>query len=517
MMNYWWVTRPKRRLNSVPEVLGTLAEVSLNQEWRGQRNTHLDLEDALEKAGLKRLGERRDQTGGGARTYQAWIFSLGLIFIQESTGQMKLTLAGEAIMNGASPVSVLKNQILKYQFPSAFSIGRGVDVSRRFHLRPFAFLLKLLSDPQIDFLTEEEIGKVVIVEAQSETERCYLSVRDKILDFRERGDRSLPEDFFQRYAPRRGVVNPAHPFSHLLDIANTCVNWLEYTQLAKRDDDRKLRILPEKTDEVKHILANLPLMIGRPEEQEVFQRKYGLDPNHQRDNRNLIGTRTITLEMLAEQKIRQAFVSEALKTPIAFISDDLVQQISEKTGLTVKLTEETLRRLYPHGAIGAFMSEYFEMAFRGREDATDFEKATAALFKDIFGFYTEHVGPQGLTPDVLLLSDQAGYSAIIDNKAYSKYSISNDHHNRMVQNYIGGLNRYYAGALPLAFFTYIAGGFGTNIDSQIVSISKESGVHGSAVSVANLIKMVENHSEYNHQTLRNLFSLDRQILLGDLK
>ena len=87
----------------------------------------------------------------------------------------------------------------------------------------------------------------------------------------------------------------------------------------------------------------------------------------------------------------------------------------------------------------------------------------------------------------------------------------------MVQNYIGGLNRYYAGNLPLAFFTYIAGGFGTNIDSQIVSISRESGVHGSAVSVANLIKMVENHSEYNHQTLRNLFSLDRQILLGDLK
>lgn len=229
MMNYWWVTRPKRRLNSVPEVLGTLAEVSLNQEWRGQRDTHLDLEEALEKAGLKRLGERRDQTGGGARTYQAWIFSLGLIFIQESTGQMKLTLAGEAIMNGASPVSVLKNQILKYQFPSAFSIGRGVDVSRRFRLRPFVFLLKLLCDPQIDFLTEEEIGKVVIVEAENETERCYLSVRDKILDFRERGDRSLPEDFFQQYAPRRGAVNPAHPFSHLLDIANTCVNWLEYT------------------------------------------------------------------------------------------------------------------------------------------------------------------------------------------------------------------------------------------------------------------------------------------------
>ena len=113
MINYWWVTRPKRKLNSIPEVLAVFSEISLNQEWDGQRNTHLSLEEALEEANLKRKGERRDHTGGGARTYRAWLASLGLIFTQESTGQIKLTLAGEAIMNGDSPVSVLKNQILK--------------------------------------------------------------------------------------------------------------------------------------------------------------------------------------------------------------------------------------------------------------------------------------------------------------------------------------------------------------------------------------------------------------------
>ena len=62
MINYWWVTRPKRKLNSVPEVLAGIAEVSLDIEWQGQRNTHLNVEEALEKAGLKRVGERRDQT-----------------------------------------------------------------------------------------------------------------------------------------------------------------------------------------------------------------------------------------------------------------------------------------------------------------------------------------------------------------------------------------------------------------------------------------------------------------------
>ena len=139
MLNYWWVTRPKRKLNSVPEVLSIFADLALNQEWEGQRDSHLAYEDALENAGLKRKGERRDQTGGGARTYKAWLVSLGLIFIQESTEKIKLTLAGEAIMNGDSPVEILKQQILKYQFPSAFSVGRGVKVNQRFKIRPFRF------------------------------------------------------------------------------------------------------------------------------------------------------------------------------------------------------------------------------------------------------------------------------------------------------------------------------------------------------------------------------------------
>ena len=54
MLNYWWVTRPKRKLNSIPEVLAAFADLSLNEEWDGQRNSHLAYEDALEQA-LKAL------------------------------------------------------------------------------------------------------------------------------------------------------------------------------------------------------------------------------------------------------------------------------------------------------------------------------------------------------------------------------------------------------------------------------------------------------------------------------
>lgn len=516
MLNYWWVTRPKRRLNAVPETLAAFAEIALNKEWAGQRESHLSLEEALENAGLKRTGQRRDQTGGGGRTYQAWLESLGLIFIQEKTEKIKLTLAGEAIMAGDSPVKVLTSQILKYQFPSAFSVSRGVQVAPRFRIRPFRFLLKLLSDERIAYLTEEELAKIVIVEAETENKRCFERIVARICDFRSVGDACLDEDFSLKYASSRGE-NFTHPFSHLLDVANTFFNWMEYTQLARRDEHRCLRILPERQADVDRILMNDQPFIPRPEEHEFFQRKYGIDPKHKKDTRDLTGSMNISPKMIAVQKIKNAFVGESLKSPITKITSALIDRISEQTGLNVHIVEDTLNLLYPHGAIGAFMTEYFEMAFKGREDAAEFEKATAALFKESFGFDTLHVGPVGLTPDVLLLSDSAGYQAIIDNKAYSKYSISNDHHNRMVHNYIEGLQNYSSSALPLAFFSYIAGGFGSNIASQLQSIAAETNVPGSGIGVSNMIRLVELNSQnpYSYERIKDIFSCNRLIEMRD--
>ena len=283
-------------------------------------------------------------------------------------------------------------------------------------------------------------------------------------------------------------------------------SWVHYKQV---------RILDEKTSEVEEILYSSPSFIDRPEQQEVFQRKYGLDPKHKKDMRNLTETKTITANIIAEQKIKQAFISESLKTPIGKITTDLIDRIAEKTGFEGMVVEVALLKLYPHGAIGSFMSEYFEMAFRGRDNAIEFELATVELFKNAFGFEAKHVGPIGLSPDVFILSDESKYIGIIDNKAYSKYTISNDHRNRMIHNYI---NTYSKGKYPLAFFSYISGGFGKNIDAQIKDIVTETAIHGSAISVSNVIKLVDNYGKngYDHSKIKDIFSLDRQILLADI-
>ena len=354
-------------------------------------------------------------------------------------------------MGGDSPVEILKGQILKYQFPSSFSIGRGVQVAPRFKIRPFRFLLKLLMDEKVGYLTEEEIAKIVVTEADNESTKCYNYIVDRIEQFRSYGDSCLDKDFAEKYKPSKGNVNYEKPYEHLMSLANTLINWLEYTQLVKRCEGC-VEILDDKVLEVQYILADNPNFIDRPEQQEYFQRKYGLDPKHKKDTRNLTAAKTITAAMIAKQKIMQAYITVSLNRPITKITNKVIDSVVYATGIDERTVETVLSSEYPNGSVSAFMTKYFEMAFKGRDEATEFEKATVELFQDVFGYETRHVGPIGLTPDVLLVSDSDGYQAILDNKAYHKYTISNDHYNRMVHNYIEKLSNYSESDKRLAFF-----------------------------------------------------------------
>jgi len=517
MINNWWVTRPKRKLVSVPEDLAVIASAAIDREWGGHRNLHLAVEDSLENAGLKREGERRDQGGGGARTYVAWLKSLGLLFTQRATGRLQLTLAGEELLKGKHPTYILTKQIFKYQFPSAFSVSRGVAVNPRFRIRPFKFLFRLLLDERIGYLTQDEIAKIVITEAEDESAKCYERIVGRILEFRDRGDRCLPEDFEELYpSTRRDVMTTAAV--RLNDVANTIINWMEFTQFICRDSAQRIRIAPDEVSNVQAEVFRECPFIDRVSDEEYFQRKFGVDPWHSKDLRNLSGTETVTAKLVARSNVQRQFLAIASRKPLLDIGTELVDEIAEVTGLQCAEVEDMLRDLYPNGAIGSFLPSYNAMAFSGTEKATDFEKATAAIFKDVLGFESRHVGPIGRTPDVLIMSDADGYQAILDNKAYSDYTVTNDHANRMVTNYIGELSRYSPSRLPLSFFAYIAGGFGRTVDAGIREICGKTHVHGSAMPVGNLIRMIELHSErpYSHAQIRDVFSVDRRVTIDDI-
>lgn len=244
-------------------------------------------------------------------------------------------------------------------------------------------------------------------------------------------------------------------------------------------------------------IVNTPIpFIPRPEEHEYFQRRYGLDTTHVKDTRNLIQTKVVTDFMIAEMRVKKVFIFLALKQPVGGITPSLVEIISEISGIKSSIVVEVLRKNFPHGSIGAFLASYFEMDFAGREYYRDFEESTANIFRELFKFQSTWLGSASSgkeVHDILLVSDEAGFQAIIDSKSYSRF--------------------------PLAFFSYIAGGFSSTIANHIQEISNSSSINGSAVLVTIFIKMVEQQSQnlYSHAELKNIFSLNRMITINDLK
>jgi hypothetical protein len=88
----------------------------------------------------------------------------------------------------------------------------------------------------------------------------------------------------------------------------------------------------------------------------------------------------------------------------------------------------------------------------------------------------------------------------------------------MVHNYLENISNYSSCKYPIGYFTYISGGFVPHIDRQIKDEVDASGVHGSGITVSNLIMLIEDHMEnpYSHAELRKIFGLDRQIMLSDI-
>ena len=507
MFNHWWIIPAKNILKFIPVILANFKE-------------SLMIENRILQRGNEKIKIDNIFNCGGGQEYSRLLISLGLVYISNSTKSFHFTWAGDSILDCKSPVKILTNQILKYQFPSSFSIIHEYKVSERFKIHPFQFLLKILSDSRIGYLTQEEIAKIIITEAENETSKCYEKIISRLIEFRNFGDSCLDKDFYQKYTSSKGTINFEKPFAHLYDIANTIINWLEYTQLIFRDDS-KIFILEEKISEVKEIISKKLEFIKRPEEHEFFQRRYGLDLTHIKDTRNLLQTKTVTNFMIDEMRIKKIFISMSLSEPIAKITANLIEKISEISGINFSKVEGILQKNFPHGSIGAFMTNYFEMAFSGREQCREFEEATANIFREIFKFNSTWLGSAASgqeVPDILLVSDKNNFQAIIDTKAYSKYDLPTTHRDRMIYHYLSQIKNYSDSEYPLKFFSYIAGGFSNNIASQLNKIVENSGVNGSAMPVSTFIKMIEKNFEksYSHKEIKNIFSVNRQVNLSDI-
>lgn len=524
MIETWWATRPKRDIRGVVPILATIVAHAEGRKWSfPDKRTELAIEQALEEAGLKTRGKRRDQTGGGARTYRAWLKSLGLIFMDDSD-RLWPTLAGEEILEGSPPLPIMSRLVLTTQFPSAFTSTTQSAVSPRFRVRPFIFILQLLADPRLGgYLDErEEIAKIVICFAESNSAKSLDDVVERILRHREIGDDSLPSDYVSRFKSTRmkseSFDDLVGNFEH---IANTLGNQLSFTQLVAIREGGRWEIAAGAEPAVAQAIADYAQapLIKDADDEERYQRRFGLPPGKSKDTRRLgDGSESISARSIAAREITSAFLTLASTRIITAIDAELCATISAMTGASAGDVERTLAKKFPAGGTDIFMTEYATLAFGSRERASAFEKATAEIFSDVFGYETKHVGQQGIRPDVVISSASEKYAAIIDAKAYGEsYSATHDHRNRMVA-YIKNYAEYAIDENPLAFFSYAVSEYKPTITGQLASIESAAGLPGSAVTARDIIQMVTRSRSrpYTHAELRAIFSSGRGLTSADL-
>lgn len=547
---YWFFSRPHRKLIRIPKTLAAFAGVAAGREWSGNTDLQIEFETRLEQLDLKRAGgdhtERAVGRGGsGGRTHAKLLYSLGLFFLHRETAtadeEVHLTLAGQALVDQEDALPILRKQVMAFQFPSAYSVSPRVNVDRKFRLRPFVMLLKLLKHPDLGgYLTDQEIAACVIGDAVSHSDREANRIAARILSFRAIGVASLDPDFARKMDPSRGgnkksaeeLIN-----STLNYIANTAVQWIRYTGYATPvpgdyygiDDATVTALNVDMEHEIDAAIkewGNKPLLtmyepkgdqFGGQEAAKAFQRTYGVKVGMVKDQRAIRDIRSKSeldrTTGLVSASLTHLYATQIVTEP----TDEVIDAVVNHSGLDRKSVERALATLIssPAAGLSAFLDRYEQMAFSGTDEAINFEKATEQVLQETFGLGSRHVGQKGTVPDVEVWSEDWG--GIIDTKAYAAYDLPHDHQLRMHADYVPD---YAAGVLgrPLEFFMYVSGGFAPRFNAKLHNVIEKAGVSGSGISIRPWRQLIAGYpgSGLTHDDLLRLWSSGREVTTADV-
>lgn len=541
--DYWFVTRPHRKLIRVPKSLAAFSGVAAGMRWSGNAELQMAYEDRLESLSLKQAGDHterdRGRGGSGGRTHAQMLYALGLFFYhrdsEESDEEVHLTLAGQALVDQADALPVLRKQVLAFQFPSAYSAAPSVNVDRRFQLRPFVLLLRLLTEPRLGgYITDEEIAACVLGYATRHSAREAKAVADRVLAYRANPGESLDEDFATRFGTGKSAETLIR--TTLKDVANTFAQWLRYTGFATessgadfgRSDVKTVTAL--NTDMISDVEAQVaewstkPLIVMNEQTStpysaaraaEAFQRTYGVKAGSTKDQRQISAIRRTSTKDRTVGLVSAALSHLYATTIIAEPTAEVVEAIVNHTGLDHETVRQGVSDLIttPRAGLSQFLDRYQQMAFSGTEEAIAFEKATAEVMRTVFGLEASHVGQSGRVPDVEVRS--ADWIGIVDTKAYAAYALESDHQLRMRTSYIPA---YQGRELPLGFFLYIAGGFAPSFTPNLRKISSDKGVLGAGIAIQPWLDLITLYpeSDLTHSDLFGLWTLNREITSADI-
>ena len=491
----WMFPRNKRRMPPLETALILRAMVvasELGTSWGGEQVQQDKFSRLLEEYGLKKGGNQKDQKSGGPRTYESQMSLLGFLF-KDKKGTLKLTQAGDDLVAFNETAKTFEYQVLKAQYPSAYSLAAGVGLDKSIKIRPFIFLLKLAADPDINGLNDKDIVVPVVF---GKTEDSFDICKSLILKLRVEGPEVvIPDDHSIR---TNKTLNNSYKqvLEEIHNIANTFKNILDSSGVTTtRYVDGKPRLFP-RHDIYERIpeIDKLPFVdfINLPKEQATFQ--YGKRFGSIKDT-------------------RRTFMPE--KAPELMSSSGLIyQRFLDQVGLPVtqsELNEFVIRtstefRITIHQVLSAlepilFNSEYYtgskllELSKGGEKTAENFEKIVTKIFEVEFGYQAEWTGRRsrkktGGYSDLFVVEIERNVCGIIDTKSMNSYDLPHDDIGKAVLTYIDAAQELYGSRnLELKFFGYVSHLIATGASTRAMDIYKQKNVPVCLISAYGLNSM----------------------------
>lgn len=449
----------------------------------------------IKDQGLVRPGNTRDVNSGGARTYYSLLEALGIVY--RDGKHVRLTLAGDELLNPYSaPADVVQKLILRVQYPSPYSQGSGVRIDGSIRIKPFVFLLRLIGDAELGYLTDDEIQIPVIF---GHNNQSFDICREKILLLRNgHSIESLigsPEILWTSKTAGKAI---SERLPSILDIANTVRNVLSsvgfITSNGAVDINKKSKF---------YINGNFQSLIDNAIEhsedfipdtnEESFQRRFGTI-HRQKDTRsfNLVPPRD------AQQDIILALWQGEVGTkPVSDISPEFVNRLTTGYGISKQKILSVIEPLLPQ-ALSTFETTLLAFACGGTKTSGKFEKSVIELLRHMTHLDVQGTGQKkrhdGGYADGLIVHQAKSVCGIFDCKAIATYSFPSDDRLKAMGNYIPNYKELTVEDLRLAFFMYIVGGFSQSAKTGHGLLADKSPVPITGIDVKTLLQMAKSMS-----------------------
>jgi hypothetical protein len=489
----WMFPRNKRRILPLETALFLKAMVvasELGSTWSGDQKQQNQFAKLLEEYGLKGGGNQRDANSGGARTYEAQLRLLGLLY-KDSKGELSLTQSGLAAVEMEKLAETFIWQILKVQYPCLYSKGRMVNLDPSIKVRPFVLLLDLMQDAELNGLTDVDMMIPVVFGHNNST---YKLCKQKIISARLNGISSEIPDSERIRTTRTLNSSYEERLNDIKDIANTFKNVLQGAGMIEEkivnDDTVRWFINPTimpLLDEIR----TLDLIDFEHLQPLQAQLQYGLRKDVVKDTRRTLMPLKIPVLDTASGVIYQRFLDNVELPATQSDIDAFAKTMSKQMGITYQGVLNALRPILENAK--TYVNQHLiELSKGGNTTAEAFEKHVTQIFKVDFGFearWTGRLKRQGTGGfmDVFVVETGRNKCGIIDTKSTNIYDLPHQDIAKALTTYIDGASELYGDKnLELSFVAYISHLIAPSAEIRAMDIYKNKGIPVGLVSAYGL-------------------------------